>query len=578
MMKNKKGFTLVELIVAIALVISITVIAIISINSISKKNKEQAYELVKEQIENAAEEYFNNNEYLFEGLKDSAVGYISVGRLVEENMINTVTDPRTGKKIAECSLVKVTKEDGKFNINFDDVIDNDNCDNNKYIVAVNSDSEKYVIPTISVNPRGTLGENDWYKSLSEVKITVTVDEKLSVSSVKRVHNEVTTTIDFTNFEYDDASYYSNDGKYEKVQYIVTDSIGNHIDTKLTIKKDGTKPTGEFNINSNKVSYNSNNVELKIYASDNVSGVYNIKYDNASYDINKFKTPNFLSDGLNYTYQKKLTISNINIANSLDGKVYTEKVYVYDEAGNYTELSENYTVYDECANNNIKPNTTTSRSNCQGACGNGKQTVTETTSYKDKKTGIECKKATKKTYEVACDNVPHNITINFDINATNNAKSTNKNKGDIFPNKTGIYKYGLVKNNNLGCSNCSTANNSYIGQACENVSDYKRYFTIGDEQVYLVGNNTYTGVGCPSGKTCIYTNNNGIGKVIAWRENARYDCFNSANTNAFNPKNCGNSTGNQPDFTEWHFKFVPDCGDVSSNEIILYTKYSVDCDY
>lgn len=574
-MKNKKGFTLVELIVAIALVISITVIAIISINSISKKNKEEAYELVKKQIENAAEEYFNTNEYLFEGMTDKAEGYISVGRLVEEGLLNTVTDPRTGEKIAECSLVKVTKEDGKFNINFDDVIDNDKCENDKYIVTVNPEPQNYKAPTISVEPKGTLGNNDWYKTISDVKITVNIDEKLNDFKVERVHNSNKTTISgFNNFIGSDKEYYLNDGKYEDVYYIVTDSKGAFYNTKLTLKKDGTKPTGEFNINSEETKYNSNNVKLKIYASDNESGVVKVKYDGLDYE--DFKTPNVL-DGFNSSYQKKLII-NDKFSDELNGSSHNKKIKIYDEAGNYTELSENYIVYDECANNNIKPNTTTSRSNCQGTCGNGKQTVTEITSYKDEKTGIECKKATEKTYEVACDNVPHNITIKFDIDATNDAKSTKNNKKIFADNKTGIYKYALVNENNLGCSNCSTSNNAYIGQACENVGDYKRYFTIGDKQVYLVGDKTYKGVGCPSGKTCIYTNNNGIGKVIAWRENARYGCFNSANTNAFNPGKCGKSTGKQPDFTEWHFKFVPECGDVSNNEIILYTKYSVDCKY
>ena len=57
-MKNKKGFTLVELIVAIAIVISILLIAIVSVTKISTKQKENAYEQVKQEVIGAAEDYF----------------------------------------------------------------------------------------------------------------------------------------------------------------------------------------------------------------------------------------------------------------------------------------------------------------------------------------------------------------------------------------------------------------------------------------------------------------------------------------------------------------------------------------
>ena len=55
-MRNKKGFTLVELLVTIALMLSILAIAIVSFIGISNKKKQESYDLVKEQIITAAEQ------------------------------------------------------------------------------------------------------------------------------------------------------------------------------------------------------------------------------------------------------------------------------------------------------------------------------------------------------------------------------------------------------------------------------------------------------------------------------------------------------------------------------------------
>ena len=60
-MSNKKGFTLIELIVTIAVMLSILTIAIVSFIGISNKKKQESYNAVKNEIITAAEEYFENN-------------------------------------------------------------------------------------------------------------------------------------------------------------------------------------------------------------------------------------------------------------------------------------------------------------------------------------------------------------------------------------------------------------------------------------------------------------------------------------------------------------------------------------
>ncbi len=110
--KKRNGFTLVELLVTIALMLTILGIAIVSVVNVNNNKKQEAWNLVKEQIETAAEDYFAANEYLFEGLTDdqNSNAQISVGTLVKEDYLNKVTNPVTGEEISSCSIVNVKKE------------------------------------------------------------------------------------------------------------------------------------------------------------------------------------------------------------------------------------------------------------------------------------------------------------------------------------------------------------------------------------------------------------------------------------------------------------------------------------
>ena len=118
--RDKRGFTLIELLVVIALMLSILGIAIVSFVGISNKKKESSKELIKEQIETAALEYFNANEFLFSNLKDDAFGVISVGKLVNDDYLNVVTNPVTGKRIGNCTIVVVKRKNNKFTSDVDD--------------------------------------------------------------------------------------------------------------------------------------------------------------------------------------------------------------------------------------------------------------------------------------------------------------------------------------------------------------------------------------------------------------------------------------------------------------------------
>lgn len=117
---NKKGFTLIEIIITLGLILLITGVAIGSFVGISKQKKKEEWALVKGQIETAAEQYFSSNKYLFEDIKENSTAYITVGELVEKSYLNNVSNPETGEKLSYCNQVQVTYEAGKYTGKYED--------------------------------------------------------------------------------------------------------------------------------------------------------------------------------------------------------------------------------------------------------------------------------------------------------------------------------------------------------------------------------------------------------------------------------------------------------------------------
>lgn len=97
---NKKGFTIVELLVTITLLAIISTIATISITSFINKNKENNYEILKNTILQASKEYVTDNRY------GSVESSITAQYLLDNHYITSgFTDPKTGKNIDLNSVV-----------------------------------------------------------------------------------------------------------------------------------------------------------------------------------------------------------------------------------------------------------------------------------------------------------------------------------------------------------------------------------------------------------------------------------------------------------------------------------------
>ena len=154
-MKKKNGFTLVELLVTIALILMVLGIAIVSIIKVSDAKKQEAYEQVKKQILTAAEQYMETNAYYKESITNTGSIKISLGLLVSEDYLNAVTNPITGKKLDYCNYVEVTKSDSSLNYSFVD--DQKDCSSNSYVDV----SEAASAPKIEISIKGTQGNNGW---------------------------------------------------------------------------------------------------------------------------------------------------------------------------------------------------------------------------------------------------------------------------------------------------------------------------------------------------------------------------------------------------------------------------------
>lgn len=340
-MKNKKGFTLIELLVVIALMLSILGIAVVSLINISNKKKKESWQQVKGQIETAAVEYFTANEYLFEGLQNGSIGTISVGKLVNEDYLNKVTNPDTGKAVSMCALVNITKDGEKYNATFDNNSSESQeveCENNNIITVSEPGAPEFDIEDKCENKNGSNEKQNGY----------CYSETFSVDNSKekyKPHGKITSkkycvgtgTSCNTDTEFTD----SFDGAAETVDNgVVGITLINQSGAKTTkykgYKIDRTAPEITENIIISESSgYHTLKPNISVKAEDKESGISHII---TSTNGNEKKT-NFASFLYSFT-----------IANDYD-TIHNLKVtaVAYDKVGNPSKSNESsYDTYLKCS--------------------------------------------------------------------------------------------------------------------------------------------------------------------------------------------------------------------------------------
>lgn len=120
---NNKGFTLVELIATVVLLVLVMGIGAYSITAIIEKSKEKDYNLLIENIKNASEDYYIECQY---GDVDLDIidcdGSIKLGDLVNYGYLTgngkdsddkyTLVNPNNKNSIVDCTI-EINYDDGK---------------------------------------------------------------------------------------------------------------------------------------------------------------------------------------------------------------------------------------------------------------------------------------------------------------------------------------------------------------------------------------------------------------------------------------------------------------------------------
>lgn len=430
---KKKGFTLIELLVVIILMLSLLGIAIVSYINISNNKKEEAWKMVKKQIEEAAKEYFISNEYLYENMDYGATGFISVGKLVDEDYLSKVVNPKTNKAISYCALVKITKKENGYDSSFDEsTIDNDitSCDykNLVWVSEVGAPSAKI---TYIYNEKEYDTKPKWFNANHS-------NPKIKVEGITNGNGKIDriiigdkTVIDEKYNIYDITNETSN----QTLNVEVINKSGKKYITQVSYSRDITEPTGEVKI-SPSTTWNSKKVNLSFSASDNLSGLNSVKLNNDIDVFNgKIKEKTWSRDSFSYTLSGDYSGNQVK---SVD-------ITITDEAGNArTVTSNSYTLYTNCQSGNMVYDGdwyNKKGAKCSKTCGTGY--ITQERKRKDKNSGDSCAVDTR---NAKCNTQSCTTTKKYSISKISGVDSKYCSLRNPWGYSTKKYNESITKNN------------------------------------------------------------------------------------------------------------------------------------
>ena len=108
-MKNKKGFTLVEILVSIGLLALLGSVIAISLNRVFKDNNIKNYNEYVEKIKSSAMLFVNNTVDIINDLNDNSFKIITIGDLIDNGYVNdTLVNPNTDEKVGKEEKIQVS--------------------------------------------------------------------------------------------------------------------------------------------------------------------------------------------------------------------------------------------------------------------------------------------------------------------------------------------------------------------------------------------------------------------------------------------------------------------------------------
>ena len=419
MVDNNKGFTLIELIVVIAIMGIILIFALPQVNNIQDANKNRKYEVYMESIRAASKLYIDSHARDLFGNNKSGCITVKYSDLKQSNLIKDFGDSKIScgndSETDSETYVEVRKvlSEYKYKVN----IVCRNKESNKVVwktQEIPEGSEACNIepdttgPEIKAEPENT--NNKWYNS-KDLNIKIQVSDisglKENISIIYNWYNKTTGT------QYSDNSKnYKNKRGIEKVSFIIPgnkrpkDAGGKY---KLTITPDTKKghevqdalgnvrvlpeveeeywidnEAPKFNnttVSSADANYHSKNIIFTMDATDNFTPKSDLKVyiSNTGYE----------KGGQWESYSDQISWS---LDGSYDGTNRTIYMSIKDLAGNTAKKKFTYTIYKECS----VTDKTSTLGKCSGACGTG--TAVRTDSVKDKYTKASCPGDDKTTTE------------------------------------------------------------------------------------------------------------------------------------------------------------------------------------
>lgn len=308
--RKEQGFTLIELLIIIALMLSILGIAIVSFINISNKKKEEAWQLVKEQIETAATEYLTVNEYLFEGLTGDLTGYISVGKLVEEDYLNKVTDPRNNKVVSNKTYVEIKRDNDKIVCKYNESENNRDINQNEYVIYVSEVGALKIsaLMTNSSSEEELKINNGWYnKETAPDGVPFELEIGESINDYDDVAKDSTSTnqiVKNNNSIETEIKPFLSSGPNLKIYESING--GNKQDITEAIGYDGVSTSYIRNVNiqgKNTVTYTvTKNGKSSSYTTD-------YKLDNIAPSINSFNVTGDVALSQDFAYEKYINIDS-----------------------------------------------------------------------------------------------------------------------------------------------------------------------------------------------------------------------------------------------------------------------------
>jgi type IV pilus assembly protein PilA len=359
-MKNKKGFTLTELLAIIVIICVLLAIAIPLYSQVKKKSLEQSYYNVKSTVEVAAEKYASET-----GIEVTNVDtLVKTGYLPADDEQGNVYDPRNNS-ILNCFEVDISSDnngDYKAEMIQEKRIDNSTCDTS-YL----TDNSAIIVKCTDGGECGPI--NNWYYG----KITLSVDlSKFGITDQNVTYSwtsssgysSTSSEVTLDNISSVLSTTYSvvvkkDDNVFKASKLIQVDNEkpiflneANIVDNETWSTSKTIKLTGTDGYGSGIKGYYVSNVNENI----NCSNVSNYKTD-TSYNLTENgtyeyciidKVGNYTSTPAKFNVNKiEPSVSAVNIETS-DG-ITSGKVHLYNFTMTFSESDTNSCVDNNCSN-------------------------------------------------------------------------------------------------------------------------------------------------------------------------------------------------------------------------------------